>query len=215
MNEAASENENEIEIASGSCRARLRRALQTNPVAVVGFVSMTVVATLALAAAGYFAGLANGHRSDALARAWDGFPATIDASTATSNEKFSIATGLVSPQAEGVFVLDHSTGVLQCSVYYPRVQQFMANYTVNVSEITGGLAKGGGFLMVTGEADMTIGGRGNQWAPTLVYVLNTGTGNYAVFGVPFDQQALAQGRPQVANLVQMAPVRAASAIPAR
>lgn len=142
------------------------------------------------------------------------FPAVLDATAAVSSDRFSIATGPVSDEAEGFFVLDHSTGILQCRVFSPRSEGFAAAFTANIGESLGAGGKGGSFLMVTGAADMTRGRRGTQLAPTLVYVLNTATGNYAAFGVPFDRQAVATGRPQGGVLLPMG-IGTAAVVPQR
>lgn len=130
------------------------------------------------------------------------FPLAIDALAAVSDERFSVATGVVSDQAEGFFVLDHNSGVVQCHVFYPRNGQFLASFSANVGEMIGG-GKGAKYLMVTGQTDMTRGGRSMALSPTLLYVLNTTSGAYGVWAVPFDQQALALGRPQAGLLLPM------------
>ena len=55
-----------------------------------------------------------------------------------------MATGEVSDDAEGLFVLDHNSGLLQCSVVYPRSGQFMARFQVNVAEALGSRGQKGG-----------------------------------------------------------------------
>lgn len=172
--------------------------------------AVACLTVVAVAAAGYLAGRAvPQHRDSGL----PGFP-MIDASTSATSEKYSIATGLVSEDSEGFFVLDHSTGILQCHVYSPRADTFAASFTANVGETLGGGAKGGGYLLATGLTDMTRGGRGAALAPSLVYVLNTGTGNYAAFAIPFDRQAAAAGRPQQGVLIPRG-VGSASVLPRR
>ncbi|TVP97486.1 MAG: hypothetical protein EA381_14915 [Planctomycetaceae bacterium] len=125
----------------------------------------------------------------------------LDATAAVSSERYSIATGIISDESEGFFVLDHSTGILQCRVYSPRMEAFNATYTANVAEALAVGGKGGGYLMITGVADMTRGRRAAQIAPLVVYVLHTATGNYGAFAVPFDRQAAVSGRPQVGTLI--------------
>jgi len=161
--------------------------------------TMACVSIVSLAAAGYFAGLSAVGRADSQADANTipfPMPKTIDAVASDSNEKFSIATGVMSEESEGFFVLDHNSGVVQCNVFYPRVGKFMASFTGNAGELVGAGGKGGSYLMVTGQADMSRGVRPGTLSPTLLYVLNTASGNYGVFSIPFDRQALAQGRPQ-------------------
>ena len=177
-------------------------------------VVMALVTAGGIAAAGYFAGVASKARNDSVAAFPFPMPSSIDATAAVSSDKFSIATGVISEEAEGFFVLDHNSGILQCSVFYPRVGQFMATYTANVSELIGAGAKGGSYIMVTGQADLTRGGRGAAMAPTLVYVLNTTTGNYGVLSVPFDRQAAVTGRPQTGVMIPVG-TGTASVIPTR
>lgn len=153
------------------------------------------VALLLLAITGFLAGRLSSTTQPQL-------PLTIGAVGAVSDDKFSVATGIVSDQAEGFFVLDHNSGVVQCHVYYPRNGQFLASFTANVGEVIGG-GKGAKYLMVTGQADMTRGGRSMALSPTVLYVLNTTSGAYAAFAVPFDYQAMAQGRPQAGLLLPM------------
>lgn len=166
----------------------------------VAMAGMFAITLAALATAGYFAGVASGlnQTADPLV-----FPATLDASSAATSEKYSIATGMISDEGEGFFVLDHNSGLLQCTVFYPRVGKFLGNFTANAGELVGAAGKGGSYIMVTGQTDMTRGGRGAHLAPTLVYVLNTASGNYAAFAVPFDRQAASTGRPQQAPMIPM------------
>lgn len=166
---------------------------------IVACATMACVTIVSLATAGYFVGVSNANRSDSDASAANfrfPLPETINAVGAVANEKFSITTGVVSEEAEGFFVLDHNSGIVQCTVYYPRQNQIMASFTANAGEVLGAGGKGGSYLMVTGQADLSRGGRPGILAPTILYVLNTANGNYALFSIPFDRQAVAQGRPQ-------------------
>lgn len=172
----------------------------------VACAAMACVTIASLSVAGYFAGVSAANRTASQTFTSEfpfPMPSTIDAVGAVSSEKYSIATGVVSDEAEGFFVLDHNSGLVQCNVFYPRVGKFMASYTGNAGELVGAGGKGGAYLMVTGQADMSRGTRPGTLAPTLLYVLNTASGNYGVFSVPFDRQAAAQGRPQQGVLIPM------------
>ena len=147
---------------------------------------------------GYLAWQAN---RDSTASDWQ-FPATVDATSAVSSEKYSMATGLVGDEAEGLFVLDHNSGLLQCTVMYPRMGQFMGLFTVNVGEALGTAGKGGSFIMVTGNADFPRASN-RPVATTLVYVLNTATGNFIAYAIPFDRTLVNSGRPQQGTLIPM------------
>ena len=127
----------------------------------------------------------------------------INATAAVSSEKYSMATGDVSDDAEGLFVLDHNSGLLQCSVIYPRRGQFMARFSVNVAEALGTGAKGGQYMMVTGRAQFPRASN-RPAASTVVYVMDSATGNYACYGIPFDHTAVARNQPQQGLLVLIA-----------
>lgn len=167
------------------------------PLAAVIATSATVT-LVAVAVAGYFAGRAHAAQSsriDQLARiATNDFP-MLSATSAVTGEKFSMATGEVTEEADGLFVLDHNSGLLQCSVVYPRIGRFMAQFTVNVGEALGTGGKGGSYLLLTGRADFPRASN-NPVGSTIVYVMDTATGNYASYYVPFNRQALTAGRPQ-------------------
>lgn len=156
--------------------------------------AVVILATLAI---GYLLGTS---RRVSSAAHWQ-IPSTIDATAAVSGEKYSMATGLVGDEAEGLFVLDHNSGLLQCSVIYPRMGQFLGLFTVNVTEALGEGAKGGSFMMVTGVADFPRASNRSIGANVIVYVLNTSTGNYAAYAVPFDRTASTAGRAQQGALV--------------
>ncbi|MCP4889613.1 MAG: hypothetical protein GY904_23770 [Planctomycetaceae bacterium] len=120
----------------------------------------------------------------------------LNAAAAVSGEKYSIATGIVSEEAEGFFVLDHNSGLLQCNVIYPRTGgKFMARFSTNVNEAVGTGAKGGKYMMLTGRAQFPRASN-NRAAATVVYVMDTASGNYAAFGIPYDRVAANANRPQ-------------------
>jgi hypothetical protein len=159
----------------------------------LGFlVVATVVAT---ATAGYFAGQ---HKQTAAGPTVN-FP-PIDATAAVSSEKFSMATGLISDRAEGLFVLDHNSGLLQCSVIYPRLGKFLGLFTANVGEALASGGKGGRYMMVTGLADF-LSSNNRPAAMSCIYVLDTATGNYACYGIPFNKVAMNSGQQQQGFLV--------------
>ena len=109
-----------------------------------------ITASSALTAA-YFAGQASRPGDDSNLSI-ESLPA-LDATAAVTSEKFSMATGHVSEDAEGLFLLDHNSGLLQCSVIYPRIGQFMGLFTINVADALGTGGKGGQYMMVTGRAE--------------------------------------------------------------
>ncbi|WP_146518585.1 hypothetical protein [Stieleria varia] len=169
-------------------------------------VTGVAVVAASLFTATFFAGKATS-LSEQLNRPQTGFNIpglpTIGATASVTSEKFSMATGPVSQQAEGLFVLDHNSGLLQCSVMYPRQGRFLGLFTVNVMEALGSGDKGGGYIMATGLVDMPSSSQ-NPVASSVVYVLNTSTGAYACYGIPFDRVSMNGGRPQQAPMVLVA-----------
>ena len=149
----------------------------------VVWTTVALCAVLATLVLGYFLGT---QRQTAHTTQW-AIPETVDATAAVSSEKFSMATGPVGDEAEGLFVLDHNSGLLQCTVMYPRIGQFLGLFTVNVSDALAAGGKGGSYLMITGRADFPRASNRPIGANTLVYVLNTATGNFAAYAIPFDR----------------------------
>ena len=159
------------------------------------FPLMAILTVASIAAAAYFAGLSQSETQSSVAN----LP-ILEATSAVTSDKFSMATGAVSEDADGLFVLDHNSGLLQCSVIYPRVGRFMANYSINVADAVGAGGKGGKYMMLTGRADFPRASN-RPAAQTVVYVIDTATGNYACYGVPFDRTAMNSNRAQNGALV--------------
>jgi hypothetical protein len=126
----------------------------------------------------------------------------ISATASVVSEKYSMATGFVSEDVEGLFVLDHNSGLLQCNVIYPRAPQmgFMGVFTINVAELLGTGGKGGQYMMVTGVAQFQRSSN-QPAAETVVYVMDTATGNFAGYGIPFNRAIMNSGKRQVGALV--------------
>ncbi len=160
--------------------------------------AMIAMTLLAISGAAYFAGRSAGERDRPEATNWT-FP-PINATASATSEKFSIATGFVAEDSEGFFVLDHNSGLLQCNVIYPRLGRFMAQFTGNVAETLGTGGKGGQYVMVTGQADFTRASN-RPVGSCILYVLDTATGNYACYGIPFDRVAQNANRPQQGTFV--------------
>jgi hypothetical protein len=159
---------------------------------------MVVVTVASIATAAFFAGRSQSGNETNFAN----LP-LLEATTAVTSEKFSMATGAISEDADGLFVLDHNSGLLQCSVIYPRLGRFMAQFSINVADAVGASGKGGQYMMLTGRADFPRASN-RPAASMVVYVIDTATGNYACYGVPFDRVAMNANRPQKGALVWIA-----------
>lgn len=136
---------------------------------------------------------------------------SIDATGSAIGEEFSMATGPVSDDAEGVFVLDHATGLLQCNVLYPRTGQFGAAFQANVKEALAGGGKNTKYLMVTGGAQFP-GGSNRAAANCVVYVLDQSNGAYACYGIPFNPSMVNARAPQMGMLRPLAVGQARQAL---
>ena len=163
------------------------------------FTAMAITTMLAIATAAYFAGRASLTHS-LRASVIDGLFPNIDAAAAVTSEKFSIATGPVGPEAEGLFMLDHNSGLLQCSVIYPRVGRFLGNFSINVSEALPSGGKGGQYMIATGLANFPSSSS-RPAASSVVYVLEVTSGNYACYGIPFSNTMMNSKQPQQLPMV--------------
>jgi hypothetical protein len=126
-----------------------------------------------------------------------------DANAAVASEKFSMATGSVSEDSDGLFLLDHNSGLLQCQVMYPRTAVIGARFQANVAEALGTGGKGGSYLMLTGRVNFPRASN-RPAAQTVVYVMDTATGNFACFGIPFNSMVVNSNQPQQGVLVLLA-----------
>lgn len=168
---------------------------------------LTAVTLASIFAAAYFAGQTHALRQSSQETANDANPLglqlpTLDATAAVSSEKFSMATGFISDRAEGLFVLDHNSGLLQCSVMYPRLGKFLGLFVVNVHDALG-TGKGAEYMLTTGLVDMPQS-NSNPLASSVVYVLNTTTGTYACYYIPFNRTLMNSNKPQQGSMVLLA-----------
>lgn len=158
----------------------------------------------AIGAAAYFAGKASISQPVAKvdqAEPQFSFP-PIDAAAAVTSEKYSMATGPVGDGSEGLFVLDHNSGLLQCTVIYPRKAHIGARYQINVADALASGGKGGSYIMCTGTVAFQSNNQ-NPVAPVVVYVMDTSSGNYVAYYVPFNRALVNNNRTQSGKLVQL------------
>lgn len=123
----------------------------------------------------------------------------LHASAAANGEKFSMATGAIDQDAEGIFVLDHVTGILKCAVLNRRTGKFAALFTTNVTKDLGA-AKNPQYQMVTGLVNFNRGISPVRPGLSVVYVLDTNSGGMVAYGIPWQREAAATGRPQLGML---------------
>jgi hypothetical protein len=130
-------------------------------------------------------------------------PIGIDATASAVGDEFSMATGPVSQDAEGIFVLDHASGLLQCNVLYPRTGQFGAAFQANVKDALPGGGKNSKYLMVTGAAQFP-GNASRGAANCVLYVLDQSSGGYVCYGIPFNESAVNARTPQMGAMIMLA-----------
>ncbi len=125
----------------------------------------------------------------------------LQAATATNDDSFAVATGRIDEDVEGFFTLDFLTGELQCVVMNYRIAKLNAVFKTNVLKDLGvDQEKAPKYLMATAEVDFPRGGTIARPAQSVVYVLDTVTGNFAAYGLPWRRELAAAGRPQLGVL---------------
>ncbi len=134
------------------------------------------------------------------------FPAEslLHASSTDGNDEFVIATGVVDQEVEGVFFLDPLSGDLQCTVYNPRSGRFNAVFRRNVlGDLQLDQEKRPAFLMVTGQTSLGQGHFANsgQSVGCIVYIVESHSGKFVAYVVPWNKQAFQRGLAQTADLV--------------
>ena len=168
-------------LGSGGCCQFCRSGMLT------GILALTTFA--AIVAAAYFAGQASKAETTSQLSVPSVPVPLIDATGAVSSETYSMATGPTSDNSEAVFVLDHNSGLLQCSIIYPRARtanKVLGLFTATVTEALGTTGKGGKYIMATGRTDFPSTNSAPV-SPTVVYVLDTGSGNWVGYGIPFNR----------------------------
>jgi hypothetical protein len=111
-------------------------------------------------------------------------------------DKFAIATGLVDGGVEALYFLDFLTGDMRAAVLNPKTGKFNSFYTRNIAADFGGAGRNSGYLMVTGSADMPRGTANYQFARSVVYVAEAGTGAVAAYTIPWNSSLQAAGKTQ-------------------
>lgn len=125
-------------------------------------------------------------------------PLELNAGTAARSKSMSMATGLVDGNVEGLFILDHVSGVLQCWVLSPKTGSVGGYYTANVGMdlAAGGKAGSAEYMMVTGN--FFFDGNTGNLAPgqSICYVGDANTGNVVGYGLVYNKQGIIRGIPQ-------------------
>ncbi len=125
---------------------------------------------------------------------WPSVP--LHASATHGIDKFAIATGLVDNTVEALYFLDFLTGDMRAAVINPKTGKFNAFYSRNIAADFGGAGRSSGYLMVTGAVNMPRGTSNFQFANSIVYVAEAGTGQVAAYTIPWNSTLHAAGKTQ-------------------
>ena len=140
-------------------------------------------------------------------------PLRLAADSASGGKTISMATGAITPDVDGLFILDHMTGGLQCWLLNPRTGNVGGIYVADVG-LALGLDKGDpDFVMTTGS--FLIRSTGNlKAANTICYVGEGKSGKVAGFSLLYDKAGIQAGAVQQGelNMVCSGPIRRAGAI---
>lgn len=122
-------------------------------------------------------------------------PIQLNAATGARTKSMSMATGLIDGNVEGLWILDHVTGNLQCWVLSPRTGLVSGIYRANVSEeLGGGKAGESEYMMATGTFLFDGGKVGNvNPGQSICYIADASTGNVVGYGLIYDKQAINRG----------------------
>lgn len=123
----------------------------------------------------------------------------LHATASHGESSLTLATGDIDGEAEGLFVLDHLTGDLQCFVVNTRrvPWSFSGYYTANVlGDLKVAADKTPKFVMVTGAYQFGAARGTARPAGSLVYVADANSGNVVVYSLMWNSSMLASGAPQ-------------------
>ena len=124
-----------------------------------------------------------------------GLPIGVHAATSAGNDGFSVATGQIDENVEGLFLLDGLTGDLTCNVISVFNGKFFARMHRNVlNDLDLDNDKNTRLLMVTGLWSFRSQSGQMQPSDALVYVVDSTSGNYAAYAVPWNKIISNKGR---------------------
>ncbi len=124
----------------------------------------------------------------------------VKADSASAGKAVSMATGAITNEVEGVFILDHLTGRLQCWLLNPRTGDIGGIYAADVLSVMG-LDKGDpDFVMTTGRFFLNRRGGALRPADSIVYVGEGKSGKVVGFSLAYDKAGIQRGVVQQGEL---------------
>lgn len=173
-----------------------------------GSVWIASIAAIAAAfAVGHWSGARRAGADTSATFDWSrAFPAGYRPDSAVSGKNMSFATGRIEGDVEGLFVLDHLTGNLQCFVLNARSGQLGASYRTNVLEDMG-IQPGAGELeygMVTGSFDFSNLRQGqDRYAQCICYVTEVNSGRVLGYTFMFNGTLASRGELQTGAMAKV------------
>lgn len=130
-------------------------------------------------------------------------PIHLQAGTAARTKSMSMATGLIDGNVEGLFVLDHMSGNLQCWLLNTKTGKVGGIYRANAAVDLAVAGKTGApdFLMTTGNFFFSGGVSGNsEPGQSVCYVADANTGNVVGYNLIYNKQILNRGGVETGTL---------------
>ena len=122
-------------------------------------------------------------------------PLGVHAATSAGNKAFSVATGSIDENIEGLFILDGLTGDLTCHIISTFNGNFFARMHHNV---LGDLGieddKNTQLLMVTGLWNYRSQTGQIRPSNSIIYIVDASTGNFVAYAVPWSKAISNKGR---------------------
>jgi hypothetical protein len=124
--------------------------------------------------------------------------AVLHATATHGGTNVAVATGPVSEDVDGIYILDYLTGNLQCWVYNPRLGQFGGKFETNVFQQLPA-SKNAEFLLVTGASNAVQASGNSRPAASNVYVVDTRSGAFAGYSFMWSRPMEVGGQFQKGN----------------
>ena len=137
-------------------------------------------------------------------------PMKLMAETSARGKNVSMATGLVDQDMEGLFILDHLNGNLQCWVINLRNNEIGGIFRTNIFDALPALKQGADLDFVLTTGFVNFQNRGNQVpARSIAYVAEGKSGGVAGFSFQFNKAAIQRGQLQegALELIVEGPIR--------
>lgn len=161
----------------------------------LGWIAILGVLLVGASFSGAAIGTFFANRSEPTTTAIDLEQLKLHAASAARGKSISLATGWIDEAVEGVYILDHLTGNLQCWVLSPKTGSISGIYTANVNiGLESDKAGEKDYVMSTGAFAFTGGSSGQRVpARSVVYVAEGNSGNVAAFGLRYDKTTIRRG----------------------